>query len=323
MDDGDDGAARCVVRVWEREAAHRVVTSRRARTRHRRASVDERHERAFVGVVVGGGVVMEYVSFEGLRLDGRRFNECRRVRHEFAVDAAADGSCRLEMGNTVVQAVVYGPYERRTAIEEGASEACECEATYGASAFSTDGARAARRVDRRAQAHAAVLTKIVGEVVMVDLMPRCALSVRVTVLCDDGGARAASVNAAVLALADAGVPLRDTASAVTCGYLDGEVLVDLNRDEERGRGPELLLCAVGASASGDGEDAADDERLEEDLRSMEIIAEELERGKTTMETFDSMHDLALAATATIAAYMRGAALSRTKALASARALEKF
>lgn len=308
------------MRVWEREAAHRVVTSRRARTRHRRASVDERHERAFVVVVV---VVMEYVSFEGLRLDGRRFNECRRVRHEFAVDAAADGSCRLEMGNTVVQAVVYGPYERRTAIEEGASEACECEATYGASAFSTDGARAARRVDRRAQAHAAVLTKIVGEVVMVDLMPRCALSVRVTVLCDDGGARAASVNAAVLALADAGVPLRDTASAVTCGYLDGEVLVDLNRDEERGRGPELLLCAVGASASGDGEDAEDDERLEENLRSMEIIAEELERGKTTMETFDSMHDLALAATATIAAYMRGAALSRTKALASARALEKF
>ena len=41
-----------------------------------------------------------------------------------------------------------------------------------------------------------------------------------------------------------------------------------------------------------------------------------------METFDSMHDLALAGTATIAAYMRGAAVSRTKALA-ARALEKF
>ena len=127
----------------------------------------------------------------------------------------------------------------------------------------------------------------------------------------------------MLALADAGVPLRDTASCVTCGYLDGEVLVDLNREEERGRGPELLVCAVGASARAREDAAEDDARAEEELRRREIIAEELERGKTTMETFDSMHDLALAGTATIAAYMRGAALSRTKALASARALEKF
>ena len=266
---------------------------------------------------------MEYVSFEGLRLDGRRRHECRRMRHEFAVDAAADGSCRLEMGNTAVEAIVHGPRERRGPREEGASEACECEVSYGSSAFSTEGARAARRVDRRARARAEALAKILEAVVMVDLMPRCALRVRVTVLCDDGGARAASANAAVLALADAGVPLRDTASCVTCGYLDGEVLVDLNREEERGRGPELLVCAVGASARAREDAAEDDARAEEELRRREIIAEELERGKTTMETFDSMHDLALAGTATIAAYMRGAALSRTKALASARALEKF
>ena len=57
---------------------------------------------------------------------------------------------------------------------------------------------------------------------------------------------------------------------------------------------------------------------QEEVRSREIIAEELERGKTTMETFDSMHDLALAGTATIAAYMRAAAGSRTKALAAWR-----
>ena len=64
---------------------------------------------------------MEYVSFEGLRLDGRRRHECRRMRHEFAVDAAADGSCRLEMGNTAVEAIVHGPRERRGPREEGAS----------------------------------------------------------------------------------------------------------------------------------------------------------------------------------------------------------
>ena len=81
---------------------------------------------------------------------------------------------------------------------------------------------------------------------MTELMPRSAIAVTCAVLCDDGGAKAASVNAATLALADAGVPLRDTAGAVTCGYLDGEVLIDLNREEERGRGPELLMCSTGA-----------------------------------------------------------------------------
>ena len=78
------------------------------------------------------------------------------------------------------------------------------------------------------------------------------------------------------------------------------------------------MCAVGRARAG-GDEAEDDEAAEEEVRSREIIAEELERGKTTMETFDSMHDLALAGTATIAAYMRGAAVSRTKALARARA----
>ena len=36
-----------------------------------------------------------------------------------AVDAAADGSCRLEMGNTAVEAIVHGPRERRGPREEG------------------------------------------------------------------------------------------------------------------------------------------------------------------------------------------------------------
>ncbi len=44
------------------------------------------------------------------------------------------------------------------------------------------------------------------------------------VLQADGGTRCAAINAALLALADAGVPLRDMVAACAAGYLDGGCL---------------------------------------------------------------------------------------------------
>jgi len=313
-----DARADSRARVRRRRDTPRLAAAPRANQRRRATTRDDatRATRAR----------MEHVSFEGLRADGRRANECRRIRHEFAVDADADGSARFEIGNTVVQAAVRGPRERRGPREEGASDACEVTATYGASAAAADGARGRRRGDRKALQHATTLTKILDRVVMTELMPRSAIEVTCVVLCDDGGAKAASVNAATLALADAGVPLRDTAGAVTCGYLDGEVLIDLNREEERGRGPELLMCSTGPGAASRANAASDDEDDDDegvDVSGREIIAEELDRGKTTMETYDAMHDLAIEASAVISARMREATLERTRALAATRALEKF
>jgi exosome complex component RRP41 len=46
-----------------------------------------------------------------LRVDGRRWNELRRVHAQIRTQAAADGSSYLEMGNTKVMCVVTGPSE--------------------------------------------------------------------------------------------------------------------------------------------------------------------------------------------------------------------
>ncbi|XP_048440307.1 exosome complex component RRP41 homolog isoform X2 [Pyrus x bretschneideri] len=54
---------------------------------------------------------MEYVSPEGLRLDGRRPMEMRQIRGEIGVVEKADGSAVFEMGNTKVIAAGYGPRE--------------------------------------------------------------------------------------------------------------------------------------------------------------------------------------------------------------------
>lgn len=46
-----------------------------------------------------------------LRLDGRRWNELRRIHAQISTQAAADGSSYLEMGNTKVLCTVTGPAE--------------------------------------------------------------------------------------------------------------------------------------------------------------------------------------------------------------------
>ena len=48
-----------------------------------------------------------------LRLDGRRWNELRRIHAQISTQAAADGSSYLEMGNTKVICTVSGPAEVR------------------------------------------------------------------------------------------------------------------------------------------------------------------------------------------------------------------
>ena len=48
----------------------------------------------------------------------------------------------------------------------------------------------------------------------------------------DAGTRCAAITAASMALAHAGIPMKDLISAVAVGEVDGTVVADLNYDEE-------------------------------------------------------------------------------------------
>jgi exosome complex component RRP41 len=60
-----------------------------------------------------------------LRLDGRRWNELRRVNAVISTQAAADGSSYLEIGNTKVICTVSGPSEGRRAGAGGGTSGSE------------------------------------------------------------------------------------------------------------------------------------------------------------------------------------------------------
>lgn len=53
----------------------------------------------------------ELISEQGLRLDGRRSKELRRIQCRLGVFSQPDGSAYVEQGNTKVLAAVYGPHQ--------------------------------------------------------------------------------------------------------------------------------------------------------------------------------------------------------------------
>ena len=58
------------------------------------------------------------------------------------------------------------------------------------------------------------------------------------------GIQAACINAATLALIDAGIPMKDYVTAVSAGCISGKPVLDINYIEETARGPELTVAIL-------------------------------------------------------------------------------
>lgn len=72
-----------------------------------------------------------------LRLDGRRWNELRRIHAQISTQSAADGSSYLEIGNTKVLCTVTGPAEGQKSGQRGGKDAeAKVEVEIGFAGFS-------------------------------------------------------------------------------------------------------------------------------------------------------------------------------------------
>ncbi|EOX95793.1 3'-5'-exoribonuclease family protein isoform 1 [Theobroma cacao] len=185
-------------------------------------------------------VKMEYVSPEGLRLDGRRPMEMRQIRAEIGTVARADGSAVFEMGNTKVIAAVYGPREVQNRSQQISDQALvRCE--YSMANFSTGDRMRKPKGDRRSTEISLVIRQTMEACILTHLMPRSQIDIFVQVLQADGGTRSACINAATLALADAGIPMRDIVTSCSAGYLNSTPLLDLNYIEDSAGGPDVTV----------------------------------------------------------------------------------
>ena len=171
------------------------------------------------------------IGEDGRRADGRRPGDLRPIHVEVDVLANADGSAYIEQGNTKILAAVYGPKEihpRHLGLPDRAVLRCR----YHMAPFSVE-QRKSPAPSRREIELSKVIREALEPALFLEYYPRTAIDVFVEVLQADGGTRCASITAASLALADAGIPMRDLVAAVAAGKVDGLLVLDLTDVEDK------------------------------------------------------------------------------------------
>ena len=172
----------------------------------------------------------KFIDENGIRSDGRRANEIRDVKIEVGVLSRADGSCYLEFGKNKVMAAVYGPREVHPRHQQKSNRAI-VRYKYNMASFSVED-RKRPGPDRRSIEVSKVSREALEDQVFTEYFPKSAIDIFVEVLQADAGTRTAALNAASVALADAGIPMRSLVSACAVGKVDDTLVLDLNKDED-------------------------------------------------------------------------------------------
>ncbi len=185
---------------------------------------------------------MKLINEEGLRNDGRKFNELRPIRIEVGVLNRADGSAYIEWGGNKVLVAVYGPREAFPKHTQNPSRAI-INARYNMAAFSVD-ERKRPGPDRRAIEISKVISEALEVAVFTEQFPRTSIDVYIEVLQADAGTRIAGLTAASVALVDAGIPMKDMVVGCAAGKIDGKVVLDLNKEEDNFGQADLPMAII-------------------------------------------------------------------------------
>jgi len=172
----------------------------------------------------------ERLITEGKRLDGRALNELRPIKMKVGPLKRADGSGYVEWGKNKVLASVYGPRETHPRhLQE--SDSAILQVRYNMASFSVE-ERKRPGPDRRSTEISKVTREALMPALFLGYYPRSSIDVNIEVLQADAGTRCTGINAASLALADAGIPMRDLVVAVAAGKIDGQICLDLDKNED-------------------------------------------------------------------------------------------
>ncbi len=171
------------------------------------------------------------IDGKGKRLDGRKWDELRPISLQVGLMKNADGSAYIEWGKNKIMAAVYGPKEvhpKHQVLPDRALLRCR----YHMAPFSVD-ERKNPAPSRREIEISKVIREALVPAVIVEDYPRTAIEVWVEVLQSDGGSRVAGITAASLALADAGINMRDLVVGCSCGLVEDTVVADLDDKEDK------------------------------------------------------------------------------------------
>ena len=165
------------------------------------------------------------------RLDGRKFDELRPMEAKVGVIKNAAGSAYFKIGKTTAYAAVYGPKDLYPRFLKNPKKGV-LRCNYNMMPFSGSGDRVRPGPSRRSREISLVTTNALLPVVDLDGVPNSVVDVFIELPQTDAGSRCAGICAASMALADAGIIMKDLVGAISVGIVDGQVVVDLDYEEE-------------------------------------------------------------------------------------------
>ncbi|HIQ50960.1 MAG TPA: exosome complex exonuclease Rrp41 [Nautiliaceae bacterium] len=176
-----------------------------------------------------------------IRSDGRRFDELRPIEMKVGVIKNADGSAYFRIGNTEVYAAVYGPKEVPKFLAD--YDKAIFRAKYNMLPFSVP-ERKKPGISRREIELSLILEYALKPAIFLEDYPGTLIELFVEVTQADSGTRAAAITAGSLALADAGISMRDLVASVAVGKIKDNIVLDLTKEEEDFEGATDIPIAM-------------------------------------------------------------------------------
>ncbi|MBI5226075.1 exosome complex exonuclease Rrp41 [Candidatus Micrarchaeota archaeon] len=167
----------------------------------------------------------------GKRIDGRTPMDLRPLKITAGVLDRAQGSCLVEWGRNKVIAAVYGPHEVLPKHLADPTKAI-INARYVMAPFSGQEEHGRSGPNRRSIEISKVAKHVFENAVLVEQFPKTMIDVHMEVLQSDGGTRVAGITAGAVALADAGIPLRDMPVGLSAGKIGETLVLDLDKYED-------------------------------------------------------------------------------------------
>ena len=165
------------------------------------------------------------------RIDGRKFDETRKIEAKVGIIPRADGSAMFKIGNTWAYAAVYGPRNLHPKfLQDPQRGILRCN--YNMMPFSSSGERVRPGGSRRSKEISLVTGKALLPVLDLEEYPNSVVDVFIELPQTEAGSRCAGICAASMALADAGLEMKDLVSAVSAGKVDDKLVIDLDYAEE-------------------------------------------------------------------------------------------
>ena len=234
---------------------------------------------------------IEFFDEDGNRVDGRNPDEGRETTMEVGVLDEADGSAMVETGNTRVIASVFGPQELHPKhLQE--SDRAVIKMRYNMAPFSVDD-RMRPGPNRRAKEIGLVAKKALEPAIELESFPKAGIDISMEVIESDGGTRVTGINAAALALADAGIPMKGLVSATAAGVVEDTAVLDVNGEEDKHGNADIPIAVINGGdeitlLQMDGD--IDDEMLDDCLSLAKDGCEQLyeQQRKTLTEKYEAM-----------------------------------